>query len=634
MNISNLAGRRVFVSGGSGVIGQELLPKLLDAGAIVFSGDLRPAPLDLIGKILFREGDLNSLTQEEFDDFEPDIFIHLAATFERSIESKDFFTPNFTHNIQLTQKLFDMCRHSKSLQRVIFASSYLVYDSEIYLGKLASDSSYCLNELSEILPRNLVGLSKYYGERQLDFLSPDSTGSFSWASIRIFRGFGKGSRCIISRWVRDLIDNKEIEVYGENSSFDYIYSEQTAEGILRVAQEPNAKGIFNLGTGIATPIIDIVNILNQEFPQAKIKFLNIEVKNEKSFAATEKLFGVINWVPTKPIVDSIREIIEFEKRDREIMNLPGVLLSSSGSKVPLVEALKNELKWEAKGRRISLGDNNPNVLTNNLDYDFILFPETITSNFQKIVSILKMENIKYVIPTRDEELFFYAKHKEDFKKNGIIVMVSDAETIETCADKLLFFETLSLLNLPVIKSFENLDDISDLSQSKYVVKERFGSGSKSIGLNLDYSSALRHSTLLQNPIFQPYIQGRELSIDVYSSESSEVDSLIIRERNLILDGESVISKIVVDPEIRLLVSDMVSKLKIKGHALIQIIRSEEKLHIVECNPRFGGASTLSLHAGIFSILRMINQNEYDQILIPNRKSSFYQLKRIKKDLFT
>ena len=40
MKFNNLKGKKVFVTGGSGVIGKELLPKLIDSGAIVFSGDL------------------------------------------------------------------------------------------------------------------------------------------------------------------------------------------------------------------------------------------------------------------------------------------------------------------------------------------------------------------------------------------------------------------------------------------------------------------------------------------------------------------------------------------------------------------------------------------------------------------
>ena len=108
----------------------------------------------------------------------------------------------------------------------------------------------------------------------------------------------------------------------------------------------------------------------------------------------------------------------------------------------------------------------------------------------------------------------------------------------------------------------------------------------------------------------------------------------MRERQLILDGESAISKIVSDPEIDALVSEIVLKLKIVGHAVIQIIKSEGNLNIVECNPRLGGASTLALHAGAFTFLKLINENEPIKIVIPERVIQSRSLTRVKKDLFT
>mgnify|MGYP003852346389 CR=1 FL=1 len=139
---------------------------------------------------------------------------------------------------------------------------------------------------------------------------------------------------------------------------------------------------------------------------------------------------------------------------------------------------------------------------------------------------------------------------------------------------------------------------------------------------------------MQNAIFQPYIEGKEFSVDVYASTSSNIESIFVRERKLILDGESAISKIVSDPEINALVSEIVLKLKIIGHAVIQIIKSERSLNIVECNPRLGGASTLSLHAGAFSFLKLINENEPVKIVIPERVIKSRSLTRIKRDLFT
>ena len=55
--------------------------------------------------VLYRHGDLNDITFDEIDSFKPEFFIHLAATFERTKESKDFWDLNFTHNVKLSHHL-------------------------------------------------------------------------------------------------------------------------------------------------------------------------------------------------------------------------------------------------------------------------------------------------------------------------------------------------------------------------------------------------------------------------------------------------------------------------------------------------------------------------------------------------
>jgi carbamoyl-phosphate synthase large subunit len=44
--------KRVFVSGGAGVIGQQIVPKLIALGAIVYVGDLKPRPAGFPGQVI------------------------------------------------------------------------------------------------------------------------------------------------------------------------------------------------------------------------------------------------------------------------------------------------------------------------------------------------------------------------------------------------------------------------------------------------------------------------------------------------------------------------------------------------------------------------------------------------------
>ena len=60
----------VFVSGGAGVIGQQLVPLLLENQYRVIVGDLKPKPRNFIKEVVYLQGDLNELTQEKFDSLE------------------------------------------------------------------------------------------------------------------------------------------------------------------------------------------------------------------------------------------------------------------------------------------------------------------------------------------------------------------------------------------------------------------------------------------------------------------------------------------------------------------------------------------------------------------------------------
>ena len=146
--------KRVFISGGAGVIGIELVSLLSKLGAIILVGDIKDKPDLFSEKIIYRKGDLNFLKEEEINDFKPDIFIHLAATFERTKESLEFYEENYWHNLNLSNRLAKLFIRQKNIKKIIFASSYLVYDSELYLSNLPSEKPFELSEKNHLNPRN------------------------------------------------------------------------------------------------------------------------------------------------------------------------------------------------------------------------------------------------------------------------------------------------------------------------------------------------------------------------------------------------------------------------------------------------------------------------------------------------
>src|ERR1700733_2504464 len=113
---------KVFVSGGSGVIGQALVALLHQQGAKLLVGDLQPRPVHWSTEIAYWQGDLNHIEKSVLIDFSPRYFFHLAAAFERTEEEYGFFEQNFYHNIRLSHYLLDCLKDCPSLSRIIFAS--------------------------------------------------------------------------------------------------------------------------------------------------------------------------------------------------------------------------------------------------------------------------------------------------------------------------------------------------------------------------------------------------------------------------------------------------------------------------------------------------------------------------------
>ncbi len=592
-------GKRIFISGGAGVIGTEMVQLLHQQGAHIMVGDLKPIPTDFPSTIIYRQGDLNSITQAELDHFNPEYFIHLAATFERSAETYEHWEENFHHNILLSHHLMTLMRNVPGLKRVVNASSYLIYDKTHYQFKEAQEKAVKLTESHTINPRNLTGLAKLAHEIELDFLAIFKSDQFTSISARIYRGYGKNSRDIISRWVRDLLNNQKITVYNPEGFFDYIYAGDTAKGLLKLAL-CDQTGIVNLGTGRSRQVGDVIQILQVHFPQMQAEHIRkTDELIEASEADTTLLKSYINWTPERDLENTIPEIIAFEQQrsvEKEVI-YGHILVTSASRKIGLIQAVKKASNKIHPSIKVIAADASDTCLAKHFSDDFWKIPFISQIDIKEFIQSCKTKSIQLIIPSRDGELAFFSEHKSQFKEAGIHVMVSDKESIEKCVDKLSFYTNNK--NIPtIIPAFE---DIASANGTAFVVKERFGAGSDSIGINLNAADALAHSKQLQHPIFQPFIEGSELSIDAYIDTSRKVKGLVMRKRELVVNGESQITTTIQDNQLESAFYAVIDSLKLSGHIILQaIIDSKGEIHIIECNPRFGGASTLSIKAGLDS----------------------------------
>jgi len=312
-----LKNQKIVVTGGAGVIGRELIKKLEGKGAIVRCFDINPKPQIFSEKIDYCQEDLSKLNPIEFINFNPEIIFHLAATFERTKEEVNFWKFNFLNNILLSHKVIDAAKECKNLQKFIFASSYLIYDPTLYLFKKPSSKPVKLKEEDKINPRNLCGAAKLYTEKELEYLSNfREEYPFNSILVRIFRVYGRGSKDVISRCIRAGIKNEEIELFLKENSFDYIFAEDVAEGLLRLAESDKAQGIVNLGSGRSKRIKEIIKIIKKQIPSLKIREVIKKDLFEASCADILKLKQLTNWESRTTLEQGIKKILDYETKQR------------------------------------------------------------------------------------------------------------------------------------------------------------------------------------------------------------------------------------------------------------------------------------------------------------------------------
>ena len=276
----------------------------------------------------------------------------------------------------------------------------------------------------------------------------------------------------------------------------------------------------------------------------------------------------------------------------------GILVTSASCKIPLIRSLKEASLKIRRGIQIIAGDIDPITVARFEADGFWHMPSLSDNMLDEIIGECRARAISVVFPTRDGELDFWAHHREAFSQSGIEVIISSREAIARCRDKLAFARYGHDMNLPIIPASETPEAFGDIP---LVVKERFGAGSCGIGLDLARDAAVEHAKGLLEPIFQPFIEGPEISIDGWVDRHGQVAGVVLRRRDRVVSGESQVTTTFRDTFLEEQAVQLLKALQLRGPVVLQAIIVNGGLQVIECNPRFGGASTASIAVGLDSL---------------------------------
>ncbi len=311
-------GKNAFVTGADGFIGSWVAKTLVDQGANVTAlvRDMKKQNnLDVMGikgNLNVVQGDLvdYSVLERIANEFETEAVFHIAAQAIVGVANRSPLS-TFESNIKGTWNILEAARNSKTVKKVIVASSDKAYgvqeklpytEESPLLGRYPYDASKaCADILAQSyfttysLPVCITRNANTYGGGDMNFnrIIPGTIQSVLKNEIPIIRSDGTPER-------------------------DYIYVKDIADAYLLLAEKMDKKGIpgeaFNFGTETPVKVIDLFNKIIElsGAKGVKPKVLG-EAKNEidRQWLSSKKAGNLLGWKPKYSLENGLKETIEW-----------------------------------------------------------------------------------------------------------------------------------------------------------------------------------------------------------------------------------------------------------------------------------------------------------------------------------
>jgi len=290
-------------------------------------------------------------------------------------------------------------------------------------------------------------------------------------------------------------------------------------------------------------------------------------------------------------------------RKLKIENNLSVLFTCIGRRVSLLESFRRAAK-QLKINASLLGTDTTELspALQLCDRRFGVKPTTHTGYIKQLLSIVKANRVKLLVPTVDLDLKLLAQNKPKFAALGCRVLVSDPQVIDICQDKRKTYKFLlkNKFDTPATISIRTaLKNRKSKIDFPLFLKRWDGSAGRGNAVANNREELLFYAKRIPNPICQELVEGTEYTCDVYVDFGMNVRCVVPRKRIEVRAGEVSKGQVAKNAHIMSEATTLVEKLGAgPGVITLQLfLTGDGSIKYIEINPRFGGGAPLSIKAG-------------------------------------
>jgi UDP-glucose 4-epimerase len=320
--MNEFAGSKILITGGLGFIGSNLAGRLAGLGADLtlvdslipdYGGNLFNIE-GLQGRVRVNISDVRDAYSMQYLVRDKDYLFNLAGQTSH-LDSMINPGPDLEINCRAQLSILEACRACNRGIKIIFASTRQIYGRPTCLP---------VTETHPLNPVDVNGINKMAAEKY-HLLYSDLYGIHATA-LRLTNTIGPRMRIKDARqtfaglWVRQLLENKPIEVWGGKQLRDFTDVEDAVDAFLMVATNPSAKGqVYNLGGSEVIGLGDLAKRMVEingggEYSVCDFPADRRPIDIGDYYADFSKIRSELGWTPKRPLGETIESTLNYYRK--------------------------------------------------------------------------------------------------------------------------------------------------------------------------------------------------------------------------------------------------------------------------------------------------------------------------------